>query len=530
MVSNMLGSFAGVVTFGEEVFEIIGNILTGEKIYDIETPGMEQLNDLIDAVTTAGGGMRDLVAGGWDVMKNGGNLGDYFSKHSGEMLGGIKDLAKAAAMYLPGLPVSNLEAYLMGAVKWVSPELGAAYDDLFDETGKSDLAGMEGNALEGRIGRILSDRKVSESDGTAAALAALYEAGYKTAIPSDTPTSVSIDGEKHTMGDYQQQAYDTIWGGIVADALDDMMASDSFKEADQKTQAKMLSNLYTYAAERAKTELFDEYEIDPSATAIDALRSAGMDLAECVAWTTVASGMKQAEKFAALRDWDMTDKAKQTVIGEMIGTELQTATGKPTQYAMMQDALKQGLSVDEYLDMRIKGTDVKDYLDLVSDGMEEDLAYEFANYMEDLETTEGDDLDDLIRWRACIDFSADPEDQMAALSMVMSDAQMAKVEIAQSFGVDPDAYVKFYEVRGRYDADGNGSYKQTEVKAAIDAEFGNLSLERKAALWQIVTGSSSAKNNPYSCQVGQEVLDAKTAAKEKQESESELEGLSLGNW
>lgn len=526
MVSNMLGSYAGVVTGGEELFELIGNIITGDTWYGIETPGMEQLNDLLDTLIESGSGMRDLVAGGWDVLKNGGNLGDYFSKHSGEILGGIKDLAGAAAMYLSGMPASNLEAYLTGALKWVSPELGAAYDDLFSDTGKSDLAGMEGSVLEGRIGRILSDRNVSESDDTAAALATLYEAGYKTAIPSDTPTSVGIDGEKHSLGEYQQQAYDTIWGGIVADALDDMVASDSFKEADPKTQAKMLSNLYTYAAEQAKAELFDEYEIDLSAASINALRSAGMDVAECIAWNTSVSGMKQAEKFAMLRQWDMSDKAKQIVVGEVIGTEMQTATGKPTQYAMMLDALKQGMSIDEYLDMRIKGTDMKDYLDLVADGMEEDLAYEFANYMEDLETTEGDNLDDLTRWRACIDFSTDPEDQMAALSMVMSDAQMAKVEIAQSFGIDPGAYVKFYEVRSGYDADRNGSYKQTEVKAVIDAEFGNLSMETRAAMWQIMTGSSSAKNNPYSRQVGQEVLHAKAAVKKSEESE----GLSLGNW
>ena len=308
MVSNMLGSLSGVVTFGEEAFEIIGNILTGEKIYDIETTGMEQLNDLIDAVTTAGGGMRDLMAGGCDVLKNGGNLGDYFSKHSGEMLGGIKDLAKAAAIYLSGMPASNLEAYLTGAMKWISPELGAAYDDLFQSIGKSDLAGMEGDALVGRVGRILSDRNVSESDDTAAALAALYEAGYKTAIPSDTPTSVSINGEKHALGEYQQQAYDTIWGGIVADALDDIVESDSFAEADPKTKAKMLRNLYSYAAERAKAELFDEYEMNSGAENIEKRKASGMDLSDCIIAETLTSKTKRGENDVKEADVNKQDQ------------------------------------------------------------------------------------------------------------------------------------------------------------------------------------------------------------------------------
>lgn len=559
MVSNMLGSLSGVVTFGEEAFEIIGNILTGEKIYDIETPGMEQLNDLIDAVTTAGGGMRDLLAGGWDVLKNGGNLGDYFSKHSGEMLGGIKDLAKAAAMYLSGMPASNLEAYLTGAMKWISPELGAAYDDLFAETGKSDLAGMEGDSLEGRVGRILSDRNVSESDDTAAALAALYEAGYKTAIPSDTPTSVSIDGEKHSLGDYQQQAYDTIWGGIVADALDDMVASDSFKEADPKTQAKMLENLYDYAAERAKAELFDEYEMDTGAAENAAIVAAGETIAECITWNTITSGknpdgtakMKSGEKAAELVSWDIPEEAKREIFRCKISDSREDSVAAFDGAGLSFDQFLQAYSMygqinNEDLKAGMKAVEfshwvnaqgytaeqaavVKDeltyfnmtpasssrYDELVGAGMDPDEAYDLTGALNELQPEDGaDEVSDLQKWRASVDFSDDVEDQLAALSAVMTDAQFLKVEIANNFGVTPDAYVTLQEIKSRYDADGNGSYKNAEIQAAVDGLPGYYTTEQKAVLWQLATGSTSARNNPYSRQVGQQVLDARAAAKE----------------
>lgn len=551
MVSNMLGSFAGVVTFGEEVFEIIGNILTGEKIYDIETPGMEQLNDLIDAVTTAGGGMRELVAGGWDVLKNGGNLGDYFSKHSGEMLGGIKDLAEAAAVYLSGMPASNLEAYLIGALKWVSPELGAAYDDLFSDTGKSDLAGMEGDALEGRVGRIPSDRNVSESDDTAAALAALYEGGYKTAIPSDTPTSVSIDGEKHSLGEYQQQAYDTIWGGIVADALDDMVASDSFKEADQKTQAKMLSNLYTYAAEQAKAELFDEYELDSGAAKNAAIVAAGATVAECITWNTITSEMKSGEKSAELASWDIPEEAKREIFRCKISDSREDSIAAFDEAGLSFDQFLQAYSMygqinNEDLKAGMKAVEfshwvnaqgytaeqaavVKDeltyfnmtpasssrYDELVGAGMDPDEAYDLTGALNELQPEDGaDEVSDLQKWRASVDFSDDVEDQLAALSAVMTDAQFQKVEIANNFGVSPDAYVTLQEIKSQYDADGNGSYKNAEIQAAVDGLPGYYTTEQKAVLWQLATGSTSARNNPYSRQVGQQVLDARAAAKE----------------
>jgi hypothetical protein len=551
MVSNMLGSYAGVVTGGEELFELIGNIITGDTWYGIETPGMEQLNDLLDTLIESGSGMRDLVAGGWDVLKNGGDLGDYFSKHSGEMLGGIKDLAKAAAMYLSGMPASNLEAYLTGAMKWISPELGAAYDDLFAETGKSDLAGMEGDALEGRVGRILSDRNVSESDDTAAALAALYEAGYKTAIPSDTPTSVSIDGEKHSLGEYQQQAYDTIWGGIVADALDDMVASDSFKEADPKTQAKMLSNLYTYAAEQAKAELFDEYELDSGAAKNAAIVAAGATIAECITWNTITSEMKSGEKSAELVSWDIPEEAKREIFRCKISDSREDSIAAFDEAGLSFDQFLQAYSMygqinNEDLKAGMKAVEfshwvnaqgytaeqaavVKDeltyfnmtpasssrYDELVGAGMDPDEAYDLTGALNELQPEDGaDEVSDLQKWRASVDFSDDVEDQLAALSAVMTDAQFLKVEIANNFGVSPDAYVTLQEIKPQYDADGNGSYKNAEIQAAVDGLPGYYTTEQKAVLWQLATGSTSSRNNPYSRQVGQQVLDARAAAKE----------------
>ena len=103
MASGVIGSFAGVVTGGEELLEGIGNVLTGEKIYDIETPGMEQLNDVITAVTAAGGTLRDVIAGAADVAAQDGDMGQYFKGHVREILGCVKDLAETVVMYVPCL-------------------------------------------------------------------------------------------------------------------------------------------------------------------------------------------------------------------------------------------------------------------------------------------------------------------------------------------------------------------------------------------------------------------------------------------
>ncbi|MBQ3214904.1 MAG: hypothetical protein IJB11_02165, partial [Oscillospiraceae bacterium] len=164
MVSNMLYSMAGTSTGGEELAQVIGNLLTGEKIYDIEVPGMEQVNDLVDVITKSGKTLREVMSGAVDVAKNDGDLGAYFSNHVTEILGGIKELAEAGAMYFGGLSVSNLEGYLLGAIKWASPELGVAYDDMFSQPNKNDLSGLTGDALEVRLENIFNQKNIDVSD------------------------------------------------------------------------------------------------------------------------------------------------------------------------------------------------------------------------------------------------------------------------------------------------------------------------------------------------------------------------------
>ena len=83
--------------------------------------------------------------------------------------------------------------------------------------------------------------------------------------------------------------------------------------------------------------------------------------------------------------------------------------------------------------------------------------------------------------------------------------------------------ISLYEIRSQYDADKNGSYTNAEIRAAIDAMSGSYSAEQKAVLWQLATGSTSAKNNPYSRKVGQQVVDARAAAKEAAAQEAQAE-------
>ena len=170
------------------------------------------------------------------------------------------------------------------------------------------------------------------------------------------------------------------------------------------------------------------------------------------------------------------------------------------------------------------------YNDFVAAGLDDDTAYELANTLNGLEPLEGEDtVSGLQRYRAVVDAGLTEDEQMTVLSGLMTESEYGKLQTGYSFGVTPAAYVTYKELLPQYDADGNGSFKQEEVEAAIDAlgtggggimlpstgapSAGNISLTNaeKAALWQMANKSWKPKNNPYDTYVGQQVYDALNA-------------------
>lgn len=313
----------------------------------------------------------------------------------------------------------------------------------------------------------------------------------------------------------------------------------------------MLSNLYTYAAEQAKAELFDEYELDSGAAKNAAIVAAGATVAECITWNTITSEMKSGEKSAELASWDIPEEAKREIFRCKISDSREDSIAAFDEAGLSFDQFLQAYSMygqinnedlkagmkavefsrwvnaqgytaeqaavvkDELTYFNMTPTSSSRYDELVGAGMDPDEAYDLTGALNELQPEDGaDEVSDLQKWRASVDFSDDVEDQLAALSAVMTDAQFQKVEIANNFGVSPDAYVTLQEIKPQYDADGNGSYKNAEIKAAVDGLPGYYATEQKAVLWQLATGSTSSRNNPYSRQVGQQVLDARAAAKE----------------
>lgn len=459
MALGLAGDLAGIVTYGEELADVVGNIITGDKWYGIDTPGLEQLSDVVETIVEQGQNGLDVLKDAADVVKNGGSLGEYLHRHSGDIVGGIKDLAAAAATYLPGISVNNLEAYLLGTVRWASPELAAAYDDALATANKNQMKGLRGAELERKISDTLHNRRVETDETTNETLASLYESGFTKAVPSDTPGSISVDGEDRKLSAYQKQVYDKTWSSAVGSRLVALAASDVFQTADDETREKMLSGLYEYAGEKAKAAVFDDYEVKTS-----------------------------------------TQKA--------------------------DDVLATGAEMADYLELKLAGA-VDKYLDAIDGGLDAQSAKDVALGMAELAPEEGKKtVSDVQKWRAAIDAVDGTSAQRDALLAVMKDSTKQKYEIADSYGIEARTWVQLKEILPQFDEDGNGSYKGEEIENAIDALNGHsgimlpggdgpqqLTNEMRAVLWQLFTGSKSAKNNPYSERVGSQVIAEREKAK-----------------
>lgn len=530
MTMDLSGSLVGVVAGGEELMDIIGTVLTGDTWYGIDTPGLEQLTDIIELLQKASTDGMGWLDGAADVAGNGGDLVEYMKRHGNDVLGGIKEVAEKTATYIPGIPVSNLEAYILGTVKWISPELGTAYDDLMATAEKSGLSGLEGAALERRVDSILSVRLHDIPEGAAAELAGLYEAGYTQAVPGDTPAKVTVNGEEQALGAYQQQIYDTVWRESVEAPLAQLLEQEWYTSLDDEARAKVLAKLYDYGAQSAKAALFDDFKADSFVEEISAYQAAGLDTADWLeAW----------RRFSEIEDGGANASARATEFAYWADSQGYT----PEQAKVVKDSF----TVFSHIPV-----EPQRYGDLQEAGLSDSEALDLTDALAALEPLEGASaVSDIQRLRAIADAGLDRETTVAAMGTIlgtemttesggksqyallqealdagytvdewlelkeagyMTESTFDKVRISGQYDISPSQYIRYREMLVEEDATNedpekrNNSIDRDEAAAALNGMLG-LSNEQKAVLWQLQNKTWKPNKNPFDKQVGKVVYD-----------------------
>lgn len=241
---------------------------------------------------------------------------------------------------------------------------------------------------------------------------------------------------------------------------------------------------------------------DKERALMDELAGDGTDMGEA---TRVLMGLKDANALESGKS-----AAKKEAIAE-------SALSEEEKDAMFRYVLGEGSAGSGYSQSFVEA------------GLDERSAAAVANALNSLSPGQGrTTVSDAQKWRAVLDAAGSAENQKAALLTVMSDGVRMRFEVAGSFGVQPEAWVRLKEALPQFDADGNGSYTGAEVENAIDALGGDgsllapwdqeplrLSREEKAALWQTFTGNKSGSGNPYSTRVGKKAAEEMERAREK---------------
>lgn len=146
-------------------------------------------------------------------------------------------------------------------------------------------------------------------------------------------------------------------------------------------------------------------------------------------------------------------------------------------------------------------------------GLDDQSAYDLNEALDSLEPPEGEDqVTSLQKYQAVVNSDLTESEQMTAMGELMPETEYEKLRVGSLQGVTPRAYVSYKQALPLYDADGNGSFKQEEVRAALDSL--PLTTEQRAALWQMQNKSWKPSSNPYSVSVSQQVYDALNAEEE----------------
>lgn len=248
------------------------------------------------------------------------------------------------------------------------------------------------------------------------------------------------------------------------------------------------------------------------------------DVFEFVIDFKAAKALDNDERRGALRDVivssKLTEEEKTYAIRDVLGKNIVTEKGDLTQFGKFLYAQHEGMTTDEFMDLYAEGISIDSYLNLTDKGISSDGALKLAR---ELGKINASDLSSTEKWSeqcdAIMAAKLSDTDKVAALEKVSYKSTGRMIRIGNDHGIEPSISLGLKRILPNFDENGNGSYTQKEVAAAIDAMSGSdayfaatggttrLTNEQKAILWQLQNSSWKPAKNPFDKEVGQYIYD-----------------------
>lgn len=447
-LQQLAESTSGLLIGLDAILPAIESIFTGDTYFEHQIIAIDAFNDILNGGRDFGKSLKSFIEGFADVMSNDGDVWQYLTE-AADFRGAVKDAAKNIVHYFSGIPVNNVERLITTILGRVWPQMAAAYDGIWDSGSKADL--KRSSAIAADIMQLYSGRGDIDRD-TANELARLYEAGFTDAVISDTPADFSVNGEKIVLTEADKQRYNAEIAKNLDGELSGLIESPEYQTATDEQKTKMLSKLYTYAAEHAKAEIDPEYDMSNWVEAVPELRDAGAD------WGQITEALvKQSE----LNKTDMKAGEKATAFAIWADSKDYTPAVKK--------AIKDAVTF-----FSMVPAEAKRYEDLTAAGISVAKAEEITDVLGELTPQMGNNQVTALQKVSAVSYMTISEaDKEKAMKVIYSNSEKAydRYMIARKNGVLSADYADFLETLDRIDVNGGSPSRDDFTEAVAKSGF-----------------------------------------------------------
>lgn len=452
---------------------VVGPALAGAADFYQALNSMDK-NTLAAAWDAAGGYVQSAVfeqsaLSGLEEMFSGygstvDNIGSTLASVSSQLVPSIVRQIAAATdpyerqTYVSGDTLQSQLNYLKSSI----PGLRQTLPIKRDEQGNEKLA-SQGRGLGARIAEnMFLPAKVTadQSNAVRDELMRLKQAtGLTTQFQTKVTYAVENNGEKKLLTPFQSMEYQKYYGQTSTQAIQELMNSGAYSTLSDSEKVKVISEINSYAKAFADSQFIDK-EFDTSQQKAQEAQNMGIGIGNYYAFTNGARKIQEANKGAA----DSTEKNVAGIVDLLESAGFRDMSESQKDYLF--DSAGYSAMLNPYHISEVE------------------TAAENNPYYQKL------DGENKYYFRSLANEYEDAVDNGKAL-----DGWIAKAKLAADNGVvEPYQFVALKLALLYADTDQNGSYKQSEVTAAIN-KLSGLTQQQKAYLWQ--AQNKSWKRNPF---------------------------------
>ena len=339
LAENSVKDLAGMVIGGKDLADVLMKSFADVDYYETAAPGLSQIMDLKAAVEQTMETFKTVLSDTKDLKEHGGSLKQYVKENGNDLLGDVKDMATLLAELSKGVPVPNIEKYLLGTLQWTSPELREEYKALWDSTNKRDLAGLSGGALRVRVGKLMDLRVDNLSDEAKDELARLYETVGTEVIPSDVPSTIHMDDEDTSLTRTMRQTYQNAYGKVLQDNLEKLLTSKPYQSMTDEAKSAAVTDLYDYAKAVAANKIVGK-DMTGGAKKAAGVISDGGELPDYMHFCATVGERNAAERMEYLSDADYSESTKAAIYLNALASD-----SKQTAWAELK---QQGITKEDF--------------------------------------------------------------------------------------------------------------------------------------------------------------------------------------